>query len=188
LVPGSVSRVLLAIEADGEPMTLAPRVREIAREVDSRMVIASPTTLDRVFEGDWYIMTAVVGGAALLVGVLLTLAASGLYAIMSFTIAERTREIGIRIALGADRRSIALQVARRALIQITIGVALGLPFAASVFFEMQEQSAAPSAWLAIGLALVEGIGIILVVALAACLVPTRRALRISPVEALKSDG
>ena len=188
LVPGSVQRVRLAIEGAGNPMALAPRVREIAREVDSRIVIASPTTLDRVFEGDWYIMTAVVGGAAVLVTVLLALAASGLYAIMSFTIAERRREIGIRIALGADRRSIALQVARRALIQIAIGVALGLPLAGSVFFEIQQQStSAPSAWLAIALALAQGIGIMLLVALAACFVPTRRALRISPVEALR-DG
>jgi hypothetical protein len=189
LAPGSVPRVLLAIEAAGEPMALATRVSEIAREVDTRIVIAAPTTLDRVFEGDWYIMTAVVGGVALLVGVLLALAVCALYAIMSFTIAERTREIGIRMALGADRRSIAMQVARRAIIQITVGVAIGLPLAAGVFFEIQEDSGlAPSAWLAVGLALAQGIGIILVVALAACLVPTRRALRISPVEALRGDG
>jgi len=188
LAPGSVQRIRLAIEATGEPMALAPRVREIAREIDQRMVIASPITLDRVFEGDWYIMTAIVGGAVVLVGVLLALAASGLYAIMSFTIAARRREIGIRIALGADRRNIALQVARRALIQISIGVALGLPIAGMIFFEMQEQSTAPSAWLAIGLALAQGVGILLLVALAACVVPTRRALGISPVEALKGDG
>jgi putative ABC transport system permease protein len=189
LVPGSVQRVHLAIETDGEPTALAPRVRGIAREVDPLVVMTSPTGLDRLFEGDWYIMTAIVGGVALLVGVLLALAASGLYAIMSFTIAERTREIGIRIALGADRRSIALQVARRAIIQITVGVLIGLPIAGSVFFEMHEDSGlAPSAWLAVGFALAQGIGIILLVALAACLVPTRRALRISPVEALRGDG
>jgi predicted permease len=189
MVPGSVPRVLLAIEVDGEPSSLVPRVREMVREVDPRLVMASPVMLDRVFEGDWYIMSAVVAGAAVLVGVLLTLAASGLYAIMSFTIAERTREIGIRIALGADRRRIVLHVARRAVLQIAIGVALGLPLAARVFFEMQEQSGlASSPLLAVAMALAQGIGILLLVALAACLVPTRRALRISPAEALRGDA
>ena len=80
-----------------------------------------------------------------------------------------------------------MQVARRALIQIAIGVALGLPLAGMVFFEMQEQSASQSAWLAVGLALAQGVGFLLIVALAACLVPTLRALRISPVEVLKGD-
>ncbi|MGE3345076.1 MAG: FtsX-like permease family protein, partial [Vicinamibacterales bacterium] len=183
---GTTPSIQLAIAADGDPMALTSQVRTIARDVDARAVITGPTTLDQVFEGDWYLMTAIVGGATLLVGVLLALAASALFAIMSFTIAERTREFGIRMALGADRRRIVLQVARRALIQIGLGVLIGLPLAGSIFFEMQEQSTtAPSASLAVGLALAQGLVIMLLVAFAACLGPTRRALRISPVEALR---
>jgi predicted permease len=189
MVPGLGQSVLVALEVDGDPLALWPRVRDIARDVDSRAVVASPTTLDQVFEGDWYLMGAVVLGATLFVGVLLTLAASGLYAIMSFTVAERTREIGIRVALGADRLRIARQVARRALIQIAIGVLLGLPLAARVFFEMQEQGGSdPSALRAVLVALVPGVGIMVLIGLAACLAPTLRALRISPVDALRSDG
>ena len=108
---------------------------------------------------------------------------------MSFTIAVRTRDIGIRMALGAGRRRIVMQIVRRALVQIGTGVAAGLPLAISIFLEMQERPGhAPSAWLAVALALAQGIGVMLLVALAACLVPARRALRISPVEALRGDG
>jgi putative ABC transport system permease protein len=188
LGPDAATSVRLAIEGEGPPMALAPRVQEIARAIDPAIVVAAPTTLDRVFEGDWYVMTAAAGGAALLVGVLLALAVCGLYAIMSFTISERTREIGIRMALGADRRRIAVHVARRAVVQIGVGVLVGLPFAAGIFFEMQESGPSPSALVAVGLALAQGITVLVLVALAACFVPTRRALRISPVEALRGDG
>jgi predicted permease len=189
LVPGSVQSVRLAIEADGDPAALAPRVREIAQDVDPRAVIASPITLDQVFEGDWYLMAALVAGGLVLIGVLLTLAASGLYAIMSFSVAERTREIGIRVALGADRIRIALHVARRALIQIAIGVLLGLPVATAVFFEMQEDAGRdPSALIAVLAALVPGVAVMMLVGFAACLAPTVRALRISPVDALRGDS
>jgi hypothetical protein len=189
LEPGSVPAVRIAIERDGDPLAFAPRVRQLAQEVDPRAVIASPTTLDRTFEGDWYLMAGLAVGGLVLVGVLLALAASALYAIMSFTVAQRTREIGIRVALGADRARIAMQVARRALVQIAIGVALGLPLMARLLFEMQEQAGRePSAMVAVALSLVPAIGILVLVGLAACVAPTLRALRISPVEALKGDG
>jgi hypothetical protein len=189
LVPGTEPTLRIAIEREGDALAFAPRVRALAREVDPRAVIASVTTLDRTFEGDWYLMAGMALGAVVLIGVLLTLAASALYAIMSFTVTERTREIGIRVALGADRRRIAMQVARRALVQIAIGVALGLPLVARIFFEIQEDAGRdPSAVWAIATALVPGIGILVLVGLAACIAPTLRALRISPVEALKGDG
>jgi ABC-type antimicrobial peptide transport system permease subunit len=168
-------------------MTLMPRVREIARTIDPGIVISSPTTLDQVFEGDWYLMRTVVLGIALFVGVLLALAASGLYAIMSFTVSERTRDIGIRVALGADRQRIVLGVARRALVQIALGVAIGLPIAARIAFELQQDvGGAPSAIGSLLYALIPGIGILVIVALTACLAPVRRALRISPVDALRA--
>lgn len=189
LAPGSAESVAMAVETDGDPAALAPRVREIARAVDPRAAVISPTRLDRVFEGDWYLMAAVVVGGLVLVGVLLTLAASGLYAIMSFAVAARTREIGIRVALGADRLRIALHVARRALMQIAAGVVLGLPVATAVFFEVQQDAGrTPSALIAVLWALVPGVAVMAVVGAAACLVPTVRALRISPVEALRGDG
>jgi predicted permease len=189
LVPGAIQLVHFAVELGNEPLDFAPRLREIARDVGSQAVISAPSTLDRQFEGDWYILAAAVAGGLVFVGVLLTLAASAIYAILSFTVVQRTREIGIRVALGADRTRVVLQVIRRALIQIAAGVAVGMIPAAWIFLETQR-SVAPDQpiWLAVLLALLPGVAIMVLVALVACAAPTLRALRISPADALRGDG
>jgi len=188
LAPGATPSVWLAIEVGGDPERFTPRLRALAGEVDPRAVIAAPMALDRVYEDDAYLVAAMALGAVLIVGVLLTLAASGIYAIVSFTVAARTREIGIRMALGADRARITWHVVRRALVQIALGVLLGMPVAGRIFYELQQQAVGDaSAVVATLLALVPGVAIMALVGLAACAAPTLRALRISPVEALRSE-
>ena len=94
--------------------------------------------LSEMFEGDWYLLQAFIVGAALLVAVLLSLAASALYAILSLAVSQRSREIGIRVALGASRYRIARDIAARAVVQIGAGVLLGLPFAGALCYEFLE--------------------------------------------------
>ena len=118
LAQGDVNPVRLAIWVRGDPAVFAPRVHELAKAVDPNAVIAMPIPLDEMFEGDWYFLRALVLGVANLVGVLLSLAASALYAILSLVVSQRTREIGIRVALGADRWRIARHIATRAVVQI----------------------------------------------------------------------
>jgi ABC-type antimicrobial peptide transport system permease subunit len=145
--------------------------------------------LDEMFEGDWYLLKAFVLGAALLVAVLLSLAASALYAILSLAVSSRTREIGIRVALGADRWGIARDVATRAVAQIGAGVLLGLPFAGALCYEFLELTGTGrSVPRAVAMASVLGVSVMLLLSLAACTVPTLRALRIAPMEALREDG
>ena len=189
MAPGAIHPVRLAIHVGDDPESFTPRLRTLVSEVDPLAGVATPMALDKAFEGDWYIMAAVTGGLVLLVGILLALAASGLYAIMSFTVAERTREIGIRIALGADRGNIALTVARRSLVQIGVGVLLGLPLAGRIFFEILDDRGSDYAALSgsVG-ALALGIGMMALIGLLACTAPTLRALRVMPTEALKGDG
>jgi ABC-type antimicrobial peptide transport system permease subunit len=142
-----------------------------------------------MFEGDWYFLRAFVIGAALLVGVLLSLAASALYAILSLVVSLRTREIGIRVALGANRWSIARHVAARAVIQIGTGVLLGLPLVGALSYEFLELTGSGrSVPGAVALALVLGVSVMLLVSLTACTAPTLRALRIAPIDALRRDG
>jgi hypothetical protein len=187
--PGAIDPVWLAIDVGLDPEQFAPRLRTIVRDAAPNAVVTRTMSLDQAYEGDSYLVAALALGAVLMMGVLLLLAASGLYAIMSFTVAERTREIGIRLALGASRARIAMQVARRALIQLAIGALLGMPIAGRIFFELQEDAGRdPSAILAMLLALVPGVGIMILFGVVACAAPTLRALRVTPVDALKVDG
>jgi putative ABC transport system permease protein len=189
LAEGDVNPVRLAIWTRGKPASLGPRVHELARAVDPNAVIATPVPLNEMFEGDWYFLRAFVVGAALLVGVLLSLAASALYAILSLIVSQRTREIGIRVALGASRWGIVRDVATRAVVQIGIGVMIGLPFAGTLCYEFLELTGSGgSVSGAVAMASVLGLSVMLLVSLAACTVPTLRALRIAPMDALRKEG
>jgi predicted permease len=189
LAASSRAPVRMAVEVGDDPMSFVSRLREVAWQVDPQAVVASFAPLHEVYEGDWYVMAAAVAGGLLLVGVLLTMAASALYAIMSFTVAQRTREIGVRMALGADRFQVAMQVARRALLQIGAGVGLGMLLTGTILFELLRDSApAGSPRLALVLSVLPGVGLLVVLAVVSCAAPTLRALRISPVDALRQDG
>ena len=189
LKEGDVNPLRLAIWVRGQPADLVPRVHELARAVDPTAAISTPTPLDEMFEGDWYFLRALIVGVAVLVGVLLSLAASALYAILSLVVSQRTREIGIRVALGADRWRIARDVAARAVVQIGLGVLLGLPFAGALCYEFLELTGSGrSVPGALALASGLGVSVMLLVSLTACTVPTLRALRIAPGEALRRDG
>jgi putative ABC transport system permease protein len=187
LAVGEVNPVRLAVWVRGGPAALASRVRKLASNADPNAVVAVPIPLDEMFEGDWYLLRAFVLGAALLVGVLLSLAASALYAILSLVVSQRTREIGIRVALGANRWGIAREVATRAVVQIGVGVLLGLPFAGALCYEFLELTGSGSIPGAVAMASVLGVSVMLLVSVTACAVPTMRALRIAPMDALRQE-
>jgi ABC-type antimicrobial peptide transport system permease subunit len=106
---------------------------------------------------------------------------------MSFTIVQRTRELGIRAALGAGRNSIVLLVAGRAFAQLGLGVLLGTPIAGRLLFELRGAGRA-SVEFPIVVTLFVGLGVMILIATLGCTVPTLRALRIMPTEALKCGG
>lgn len=183
LAPGELSTVRLGIHVGDDPASIAPRLRAIAGEVDAEAIVDVIGPLDGVHEGDWYLLLAASVGGALLVGVLLALAASGIYALMSFAVAERTTEIGVRAALGAERVDLVRCVARRAVAQIGIGVLLGMPLALE-FMNRSDGGAFDRAGTTLGV----GVAVMVLVGLAACTGPTLRALRVQPSEALRAEG
>jgi predicted permease len=182
LAPGA-AQPWIAVRVNGDPATFAPRLRAIAAEVDASVVITDVVPLAAVFEGDWYFVGAIMLGGVLLIGVLVALAGSAIYAMVSFSVARRTREMGIRAALGANRGSIVVTVTRRTAFQLGLGLLCGAPLAIVLFTGMSEGRQRPADLLV----LVPGILAVLAVGALACAAPARRALRISPTEALREE-
>ncbi len=183
---GAIHPMQLAIHVGDAPESFAPRLREIVAEVDATAMLGTPVVLSRVYQGDWYLLLAAGGGLVLLIVILVTLAASSLYAMISFSVSERTREIGIRAALGARQRTLVLTILRRSLMQVALGALLGLPLAARIVFEDPFGSGSPPV-TALLVALAMAMGIIAVIGLFSCVVPARRALRIRPGDALRAE-
>jgi predicted permease len=186
--PGEIHPLRLGVRLAVEPEAFVSDARTIVSDVDPSAVLEPPRSLDRVVQASWYIYTGSAAALAVILAILVTLAASGIYAIMSFAVSERTREIGIRRALGEPKASVALRVGRRSLVQIALGAALGTPLA-MMLYRLTELGYSPNA-LTFGfeIAFAGAVGIALLVGALACLSPMRRALRIQPSEALRSEA
>jgi ABC-type antimicrobial peptide transport system permease subunit len=132
----------------------------------------------------WHVR--VFGGLFMVFGVAaLFLAAVGLYAVMAFSVSRRAREVGIRIALGARTSHVLGLIFRQGIIQLAIGMTLGLALAAGVsqlvagaLFDVQPRD--PSVFLAVVAALTAA-------GLLACYVPARRAAKVDPLSAMRSE-
>ncbi len=110
----------------------------------------------------------------------LVLALSGLYAVMSFTVSRRTREIGIRVALGSPRSRVVLTILRRPLMQLAFGSVFGALLTVGISRLMELTVGFSLGLIAVG-------PIIFAVCLLACIVPARRALRVDPIAALRAE-
>jgi ABC-type antimicrobial peptide transport system permease subunit len=121
---------------------------------------------------------------ATLSGIALLLSLMAIYAVMSFTVVQRTREIGTRMALGGDRRRVIAAIARRPLMQIGLGITAGGTLVVVAFVGMFESTPTP---LEAGL-IVAYAALMTTVCLSACIIPVRRALRLELSQVLRADG
>ena len=174
-VTGRASQVVVRAS---DPEAVLGRMRTIASAVDPTLQLGDLEALGGAGSGEAslnWTLTIVFGLVSSLV---MLLSAMGIHALMSFTVSRRTREIGIRVALGAGAGGIVTSIFRRAFLQIAAGLVIGSGI--GVLMGMQS---------ALQLKLLIGANVVmLVVGLLACAVPVRRALRIDPAEALRAEG
>lgn len=181
---GSPHAPFLIAQANGPAATLASRLREVAAATDPDVALLSVRTLDGVKEDDlrlYAYWTWVIVGAS---GLALLLSLAGIYAVMSFTVARRTREIGVRVALGAGPARVAGAVFRRPLAQVAGGIVLGIALSGLLGWGID-----PEDLQAMPVALLLGYGTLMSgVCSLACIVPVLRALRVEPAEALSAEA
>lgn len=174
----------------GDPMTLAPQVREVATAVDPSLRLVD---MQRVSEanndilwmmGLWRRITVVLSSVALV------LSLAGIYAVLSFTVARRTREIGVRVALGASRQRVVVATFRRPLLQVTLGIVVGTAIivTAATMIKYTELPGSESDLTLKAMAMIIGYGVLMLgVCMLGCVVPTRRVLNIEPTIALRTE-
>ena len=183
-MPGEWDGAMLTIRLRGQmPEAFAPTLRRIATSVDPMLQLQKVNSLYALYRENTRAAAQLALVIALITGSVLLLSAAGIHALMSFTVNQRRREIGIRSALGASARGVLTSILARALWQLALGVGVGLTMAIGLD-------------VAAGGVLMDGTGLLVVPATAAFMVivgllaaagPARRGLRVQPTEALRSE-
>jgi len=175
----------LVVHSEVDRGALVSAMRERLRAIDPSLPLAQVRPMDEIVSQS----TGRPRFTALLMGLFAVLAALlaavGLYGVLSFAVARRVREIGVRVALGAEPGSVLGLVLRRGLLLVAAGVVVGLVAAVTLsrFLESLLFGVEPTD----ALTLAGAAGVLLLVGVVACLVPASRALRVDPVQALRSE-
>ena len=185
LVGPDITRMSYVIRSTTDPADLAGAARAAVEKVDANLAIAQVRTLQEMVDraGDQMLFTMVLLGIA--AGVALLLGAIGIYGVVSYIVAQRTGEIGLRLALGAEPSGVAALILRQSVGVTLIGVGLGLAgaLAGGRLIEALLYNVSPRDPVVIGVVTL----LLTAIALVACWLPARRAARLSPLEALRAD-
>jgi hypothetical protein len=171
--------VVVAVRVAGDAAPLALRVSALGRQVDAGLQLRDIVTLDEIVgeQQTSTIIASVVFGSIVLVAVIFS--AASLYALMAVAVQRRTREIGIRIALGANPRRVLRAVFARAGRQLAGGIVAGNTIV--LLIAWRTDGLEPDLVIALGIMSV----VMAAIGVLACAAPARRALRVQPTEALR---
>jgi predicted permease len=182
----AVSSVMIAARVTGDMPAATHALRASAARADPTLRISEVQPLSSMTANLLGTINYVVRALTIVSLSALVLALSGIYAVMSFTVSRRTREVGIRIALGSTRSRVVLAILRRPLIQLAAGIVFGalLTFAIGGMLVLET---AQGVTLGFSAGLAGYVLIMLGVCLLACMVPARRALKVDPIAALRAE-
>ena len=174
-------------QSAGDPSALTGPVREIVRRLDSNLPVSGVRTMEALLQMRavriFRVLITVVGAMGLMG---LGLAIIGLYGLVAYAVGRRTREIGIRMAIGADRAAVVRMVLRQGLVLALVGLAIG--GAASVGAGELLQAAFPSGDdQADIITLLLVVPVVLAVTFVAAYLPARQASRVDPILALRNE-
>ena len=179
------TRLSAVLQFEGDPAPLARAVTLATHKVDADLAVDTPQTLEQQIARQTAPrrVTLLLTAAFALTAVLL--ASLGIFGVMSYTVTQRTQEIGVRMALGADAGMILRWIMRYggAAIAVGLGAGLALVFATGRLLTSLLHDVAANDPAILGL----GVVVLALVGLTACLVPALRATRVNPVEALRSE-
>lgn len=176
--------VRIVVRAE-QPMTLIPALRATLKGIDPDLPLTGIQTLRSVLDTSLEASRTQASLIGLLAGLALSLAAAGIYGVMAFSVTQRTREIGIRKALGGQNWQVVWEIARRSLALTALGLGVGVLLTVALGTVLASQSYGVSATDPLSIALA---GLLLgLVALVAAVLPASRAARMNPADVLRSE-
>ncbi|MGC2888487.1 MAG: ABC transporter permease [Candidatus Acidiferrum sp.] len=180
-----LSGMTFYVRSTQDPALLGTALQSEVRQIDPNLPVYDLKTMERVVAEDLFSARIVAVLSAAFAGLAALLAALGIYGVLAYVVVQRTREIGIRMALGAVAGHVRLMILKEVGLMVLIGVGVGLPaayglarFSESLLYGVHAGD--PAVYAA-------GLALIALIALAACFIPARRATRVDPLVALRYE-
>jgi putative ABC transport system permease protein len=175
----------LVVRAKGDPLSLAASIRDQVWSVSRNQPVSNILTMDQVIQGSFKQSSFAVTILVIFAALALLLAALGIYGVMSYLVAQRTNEIGIRMALGANRNDVMNLILKQGITLAIVGVLIGILASFALTRLMSDllfgvSPTDPATFIIIPLILV-------VVAFASCFLPARSATKVNPIVALRYE-